>query len=298
MDWDRWVQAYLQYLALDKSLSNNTLFAYERDVQRYVQFLKNHEIHTVEAITPELLQQYASVLGKLGLAASSLARNFSALRGFHKFLIQNGITETNPTAFLETPRLLRKLPEVLTVKEVETILKQPDVDTPSGIRDRAMLEVFYAAGLRVSELIALTQENVFLKEGFIRVLGKGNKERLIPIGRHARQWLQLYLARVRPQLSRGVASRSQVFLNRFGKPFSRMGVWKIVQKYVQAAHIERRVYPHIFRHTFATHLLENGADLRAVQELLGHADISTTQIYTHVNRRYLHEMYRRYHPRS
>ena len=298
MDWERWLQAYLRFLALDKSLSNNTLFAYERDLRRYIQFLKNHGVAQVDAITPTLLQQYAAVLAKLGLAASSLARNFSALRGFHKFLIQNGVAEVNPAAFLETPRQVRKLPEVLTLAEVEAILKQPDVETPAGIRDRAMLEVLYAAGLRVSELIALTQENVFLDDGIIRVLGKGNKERLVPIGRPARHWLTLYLARVRPQLSRGVMSRSQVFLNRAGKPLSRMGVWKILQKYVQAAHIERRVYPHIFRHTFATHLLENGADLRAVQELLGHADISTTQIYTHVNRRYLHEMYRRFHPRS
>ncbi len=298
MDWDHWLAAYLRYLALDKSLSNETQFAYANDLRRYIQFLKNHHITAVEAITPALLQQYAQVLAKLGLAASSLARNFSALRGFHKFLIASEVTRVNPTTFLETPRLTRKLPEVLTLKEVETILKQPDVNTPAGIRDRAMLEVLYAAGLRVSELIALDQDNVFLKEGFIRVIGKGNKERLVPIGREARKWLQLYLARVRPHLSRGVMSRGQVFLNRFGRPFSRMGVWNIVQKYVRAAGIERRVYPHIFRHTFATHLLENGADLRAVQELLGHADIATTQIYTHVNRRYLHEMYRRYHPRS
>ena len=298
MDWDHHLAAYLQYLALEKSLSNETQFAYTNDLRRYIQFLKNHHIISVEAITPALLQQYVQLLAKLGLAATSLARNFSALRGFHKFLILNQVTNTNPTTFLETPRLTRKLPEVLSLKEVETILNQPDVTTPSGIRDRAILEVFYAAGLRVSELIALQQENVFLDEGFVRVIGKGNKERLVPIGREAQHWLRLYLARVRPQLTRGVLSRGQVFLNRFGKPFSRMGVWNIVQKYVRAAGIERRVYPHIFRHTFATHLLENGADLRAVQELLGHADIATTQIYTHVNRRYLHEMYRRYHPRG
>ena len=298
MNWRKWLERYLRYLALEKNLSNNTQFAYQRDLSRYLDFLQQHAITRVETITPSLIQQYNEMLSQLGLAASSLSRNFSALRGFHKFLVLEGITEWNPTELLETPRLQRKLPEVLSLEEMETLLQQPDTDRPTGIRDRTILEVFYGAGLRVSELIRLSIEDVFFEEAIVRVSGKGSKERYVPLGSQARHWLKIYLARVRPLLSRGLSSRSQIFLNRFGKPFSRMGIWKLIQKYVAMAGINKPVYPHIFRHSFATHLLENGADLRAVQEMLGHADISTTQIYTHVTSGYLKEVYRQFHPRA
>ncbi len=298
MNWRKWLERYLRYLALEKNLSNNTQFAYQRDLSRYLDFLQQHAITRVETITPSLIQQYNEMLSQLGLAASSLSRNFSALRGFHQFLVLEGITEWNPTELLETPRLQRKLPEVLSLEEMETLLQQPDTDRPTGIRDRTILEVFYGAGLRVSELIRLSIEDVFFEEAIVRVTGKGSKERYVPLGSQARHWLKIYLARVRPLLSRGLSSRSQIFLNRFGKPFSRMGIWKLIQKYVAMAGINKPVYPHIFRHSFATHLLENGADLRAVQEMLGHADISTTQIYTHVTSGYLKEVYRKFHPRA
>ncbi len=298
MNWRNWLERYIRYLALEKNLSNNTQFSYQTDLNRYIQFLAEKNIDRVEEITPQCIQEYNLLLSRMGLAASSLSRNFSALRGFHKFLILEGVTEWNPTELLETPRLHRKLPQVLTIEEVEAILNQPNVQEPTGIRDRAILEVFYGAGLRVSELIQLKIEDVFFSEELLRVMGKGHKERFVPLGRQAQHWLKRYFARVRPLLTKGLTSRSQVFLNRFGHPFSRMGIWKLVQKYVMQAGIPKTVYPHIFRHSFATHLLENGADLRAVQEMLGHADISTTQIYTHVTQKYLKDIYQQYHPRA
>lgn len=296
--WRAALEKFLNHLALERSLADNTLLSYEKDLQRYLQFLSGRNINAVEAITARDIQDYSELLTGLGLSSNSIARNFSAIRSFHKFLLLAGITQQNPTELLETPRLARKLPEVLSVEEVFAILEAPEIDTPEGTRDRAMLEVLYGAGLRVSELINLKLEQIQFEEEMLRVVGKGNKERFVPLGGQALHWLKMYLGAVRPLLSKGLLSRSQVFLNRFGKPFSRMGVWNIVQKYVLLAGITRRVYPHIFRHSFATHLLENGADLRAVQEMLGHSDISTTQVYTHLTRQYLKEEYKSYHPRG
>jgi len=298
VNWEKLLQEFLRFLALERGLSNNTLFAYEIDISRYLKFLEDQGKRSPQEIKPSDIQDYAAVLYKLGLAPSSISRNFSAIRTFHKFLILNDYAEVNPTDLLETPRLERKLPEVLTFEEITRILEAPDIKTPMGIRDRAILELFYSSGLRVSEVIGLKLENLILNEQIIRIWGKGSKERLVPIGEEALYWLKLYLARVRPQLSKGYSSKNQVFLNRFGKPFSRMGMWKLIQKYAMQAHIDKRIYPHIFRHSFATHLLENGADLRAVQEMLGHADISTTQIYTHITRQYLKDIHHQFHPRG
>ncbi len=298
MNWEKLLDRFIRHLALEKGLADNTLFAYQSDLQRYVQYLKDHRIKKPESITPLLLQQFIGELYDLGLSESSLARNFSALRGFHRFLIREEITRTDPTELLETPRLKRKLPAVLSVEEVEKILEQPDTDTLAGIRDRAMLETLYACGLRVSELLGLTVDAVLLNDQFVRVWGKGSRERFVPLGDEAARWLKIYLGRVRPHLSLGVASRNILFLNLRGKPLSRMGFWKILQKYVRQARIQTEVHPHTFRHSFATHLLENGADLRAVQELLGHQDISTTQIYTHVTTQRLREVYQQHHPRA
>ncbi|MEZ4766765.1 MAG: site-specific tyrosine recombinase, partial [Calditrichia bacterium] len=255
-------------------------------------------IAAVDAIDLHVIQDYTELLSNLGLSASSVARNYSSIRTFHKFLILENITGKNPTELLETPRLARKLPEVLTVDEVIEILESPDIETSDGVRDRAMLEVLYGAGLRVSELIGLKIEHVFFDEELLRVLGKGSKERIVPVGAEALVWTKRYIAITRPMVAKGLESKSQLFLNRFGKPFSRMGIYNIVRKYVDLSGISKRVYPHIFRHSFATHLLENGADLRAVQEMLGHSDISTTQIYTHVKRQYLREEYKTFHPRG
>lgn len=298
MSWDNFLEKYVRHLALEKNLSNNTIFSYETDLKRYIRFLKDNNLSPSGKIPLVTMQNFPEMLWRLGLSAGSVARSFSAIRGFHRFLMAEGVTRENPTELLETPHLSRKLPEVLSLDQISKLMDAPDVEQPMGIRDRAILEIFYGCGLRVSEVIDLRLENVLADEGIIRVIGKGNKERVIPVGEEAVFWTKSYLGRVRPLLARGITSRSQVFLNRFGKPFSRMGMWKLVQKYVHKAGITRHVSPHVFRHTFATHLLENGADLRAVQEMLGHADISTTQIYTHLTNQYLQEVYRECHPRA
>lgn len=298
MAWQELLNSYLRFLALEKGLANNTLFSYERDLTRYLDFLAQKGVRRPEEISAPIVQDFATELGRLGLSSNSVARNFSAVRGFHKYLINEGRAQEDAGLLLETPHLKRKLPEVLSVEEISRILEAPDTELPLGIRDRAILEVFYGSGLRVSEVINLKLDNLLSDESLLRVFGKGSKERIVPLGDEAMYWLKIYLGRTRPGLSCGLDSKNHIFLNRFGKPFSRMGVWKIVRKYVLAANISKRIYPHIFRHSFATHLLENGADLRAVQEMLGHSDISTTQIYTHITGSYLKEVHKSFHPRG
>ncbi len=298
MRWSHILESFLNHLALEKGLADNTLRSYQVDLNRYLNFLQIRGIDSMAAIDLHTIQDYTELLAELGLAASSIARNYSAIRTFHKYLVLDNLASQNPTELLETPRLERKLPEVLSIDEIIQILETPDVEVPDGVRDRAILEMLYGAGLRVSELINLKLENVFWDEEMLRILGKGGKERMVPVGSEALHWTQLYVAMTRPRVAKGLESRSQVFLNRFGRPFSRMGIYNVVRKYADLTGINKHVYPHIFRHSFATHLLENGADLRAVQEMLGHSDISTTQIYTHVTRQYLKEEYKTYHPRG
>ena len=298
MSWKLYLDKFSAHLALERNLTENTLHSYELDLKRYIRFLNQEKIESVSDISANVIQDYTEVLTKLGLSSNSIARNFSSIRSFHKFLVLDGVTDKNPTELLETPRLSRKLPEVLSIEEVTSIIEAPDTDLTMGIRDRAILELLYGAGLRVSELINLKIEHVFSDEELLRVVGKGNKERFVPIGGQALHWLKQYIGIGRPMVAKGLESRSQVFLNRFGRPFSRMGIWNIAQKYVLLANVNRKVHPHIFRHSFATHLLENGADLRAVQEMLGHSDIATTQVYTHVTRQFLKEEYKSYHPRG
>jgi len=298
MDWEKLLARYIRHLALEKGLADNTLLSYETDLARYVHYLADQGIRDSQEIAPLILQQYIAQLYELGLASSSMARNFSAIRGFHQFLVINNLSAFDPSELLETPRLKRRLPEVLSLEEVVSILKQPAVEDILGIRDRAMLEVIYGCGLRISELLGMTVSNLFLEDELVRIVGKGSKERFCPVGEEAIHWLKMYLARSRPLLSKGTTSRNIVFLNRRGQPMSRMGFWKILKKYVQQANIQQEVHPHTFRHCFATHLLDNGADLRSVQELLGHADISTTQIYTHVSHQQLAKIYKKYHPRG
>ncbi len=298
MDWKKLLDKYIRHLALEKALAENTLFAYQNDLARYHTFLKENNITDVEQITPLILQNFIGQLYDAGLSGSSLARNFSALRGWHQFLVLNGWAQNDPTEILETPRLKRSLPAVLSVEEIFGIMDQPDVESALGIRDRAMLEMLYGCGLRISELLNLKMNAVYPDDALVRILGKGGKERFVPIGEEALHWLKIYLGRVRPVMAAGVGSRNVIFLNNRGRPLTRMGFWKILRKYVIQANISTEVHPHTFRHCFATHLLENGADLRSVQELLGHADISTTQIYTHVSRKQLADIYKRYHPRG
>ena len=298
MDWESLLSRYIRHLALEKGLADNTLLSYENDLSRYIIYLQDKKIKGTDQITPLILQAYIGTLYDLGLAGSSMARNFSAIRGFHQYLVSNQLCDSDPSELLETPRLSRKLPKVLSLQEVVAILNQPDTESILGIRDRAMLEVLYGCGLRVSELLTLRINHLYLNDSIIRIHGKGSKERFTPIGEEAIHWLKIYLSRSRSQLSKGTTSKNIVFLNQRGIPMTRMGFWKILRKYVVSAQVEQDVHPHTFRHCFATHLLDNGADLRSVQELLGHADISTTQIYTHVSHQQLAKIYKKYHPRS
>jgi len=289
---------FLNFLRIEKNASKNTVASYQNDLLRYLDYLYNQGIREFSAIKPSHIQGLVYVLGGVGLAASSTARNLSAIRMFHKFLVREGYVEHDPTLNITFPNQPKTLPNALTQFEIEAILEQPSLDRPRGLRDRALIEFLYAAGLRVSELISVSLSDLFFDEGFIRIVGKGSKERLVPIGGQAVHFTTRYLKEVRSGLLRGQERSDRVFLNMRGRPLSRMGVWKILRGYVVKAAIKKDVSPHTFRHSFATHLIEGGADLRAVQEMLGHADISSTQIYTHLDREYLKEVHRSFHPRE
>jgi integrase/recombinase XerD len=291
------VRTFEDALALEEGASPRTIEAYRRDVLRCTAFLRERGVHTIDGITPGLLREFVYSLKDLGLAGSSIRRNMSALRTWFRILLAEGLATQDPTERLDPPQRFRTLPEVLSVDEITRLLAAPALDERLAFRDRAMLELAYGAGLRVSEWIGLAARDVLLEDGLVRVVGKGNKERLVPIGRSAIGAVAVYVRELRPRLERG-AGQGHLFLNGQGKPLTRMGAWKILRKYVELAGIEKPVSPHTLRHSFATHLLEGGADLRAVQEMLGHADIATTQIYTHVDREYLRSVHRQFHPRS
>jgi integrase/recombinase XerD len=290
-------EQFLDYLTLERGLSARTVAAYARDLDRWCREVRARGAAAPEDVTAAHLRAWVFSLKDAGLAASSIRRAQSALRTYYGFLLAEGVVESDPTERLESPALGRRLPECLTHEEVERLLEAPDPDLPLCWRDRAVLELLYATGIRVSELAGLPLRALDTDEGFVTVLGKGSKERLVPVGEPALRALGRYLRDVRPGLDRGRGA-GKVFLNVRGTPLSRMAVWTVVRTSARRAGIRRRVSPHTLRHTFATHLLEGGADLVAVQELLGHADISTTQIYTHVDREYLRDVHRRYHPRA
>ncbi|HEU5174175.1 MAG TPA: site-specific tyrosine recombinase XerD [Gemmatimonadaceae bacterium] len=289
--------SFADFLTLEQGASPRTNEAYLRDIARMVEFATSRAAPGPVDITARLLRDYIYHLKDLGLAPSSIRRNVSALRTYFKFLLADGIVVRDPTERLETPKRWRTLPDVLTQAEIDQILAAPTLDDPLYFRDRALLELAYGAGLRVSEWISLAVRDVMLEEGLVRIFGKGSKERLVPIGRQAIGATAVYLRELRPRLERG-EGKGLVFLNARGQPLTRMGAWKILKRHVERTGIEKHVSPHTLRHSFATHLLEGGADLRAVQEMLGHADISTTQIYTHVDREYLRSVHRQYHPRG
>ncbi|MFQ5648465.1 MAG: site-specific tyrosine recombinase XerD [bacterium] len=292
------LQEFLSFLRIEKNAASNTINSYRHDLKRYIQLLQEQSLERFEDVEPHHILDALARLSDKQLAATTQARNLSAIRMFHQFLVREGLAETNPASLVNFPRLKKYLPHALNQHEIESILNQPDVSTPKGLRDKAMLEFLYAAGLRISELLAMRLPNLFFDEGFIRVLGKGSKERIVPIGQQAIDCTKLYLSKVRPVIARPSKSSSFVFLNWRGGQLSRMGFWKILKQYVAMTGTDRRISPHTFRHSFATHLIEGGADLRAVQEMLGHADISTTQIYTHLDREYLKEVHRSFHPRE
>lgn len=294
------LRLFLQFLKLEKGLAENSLLSYENDVTRYLNFLHyTLRLNDLGAVTLLHIEDYLSELTAIGLSPSTIARNISSIRGFHEFAVMENYCKANPAELVELPKLTKKLPDVLNIDEVQQILDTPDTSTPAGIRDAAILESLYGTGMRVSELVDLSLDQLFFEIGFIKVIGKGSKERLIPIGDVAQKAIRKYLDHARP-LFAGDKNKSQnkVFLNQRGGPISRMSIWNIVQKATKDAGIQKKVYPHIFRHSFATHLLEGGADLRAVQEMLGHVSILTTEIYTHVDRSYLHQVHKEFHPRA
>jgi integrase/recombinase XerD len=285
------------FLSLEKGSSMRTREAYRRDIERLITYAAMRGSANPAALTGKLLRDFIYHLKDLGLSPASIRRNVSAARTYFRFLLGEGVLVHDPSERLETPKRWRSLPDVLTVADVERLLAAPSLDEPMAFRDRALLELAYGAGLRVSEWISLPIRDVALEEGVVRVFGKGNKERLVPIGRRAIGAVAIYLRELRPKLERG-GGKGILFLNTRGTPLSRMGAWKILRHHVKTAGLTKHVTPHTLRHSFATHLLEGGADLRAVQEMLGHADISTTQIYTHVDREYLRSVHRQFHPRS
>jgi integrase/recombinase XerD len=295
---EEFLKEYLVHLKLEKNLSVNTISSYRNDLTAFLSFLKDKNIIDPSEVNSEHISSFFKLLNELGLSGTSSARYFSSLKGFFLFLIKNKYILKNPIEKISAPKLSKKLPSVLDVSEVEKILSQPDISDKFGLRDKAMLELFYACGTRVSELINLKISDLFFSDEIIRVFGKGSKERLIPIGSSAIKWINDYLKLSRPLLMKKSKSENYLFLNSRSSKLSRMGVWKIIDRYVKEAGIEKEVHPHTFRHSFATHLLEGGADLRAVQEMLGHADISTTQIYTHIDRDYIKQVHKQYHPRG
>lgn len=288
---------FINFLRLERGLSENTIEAYNRDLERYTILLTSRGKNGPRKASLDDVSALLHLLGDLGLDGSSVARNLTSVRMFHRFLLAEGESDRDPTENLKPPRLGRKLPSVLTIQEVECLITAPDVNRNLGLRDRALMEILYGAGLRVSELIGLDRSHLIFDLEVVRVVGKGNRERVVPVGSEAKVWVNAYLDQVWPDLYKS-SSGGRVFLNWRGETISRMGVWKLLSGYVRKVGINKRVSPHTLRHSFATHLLEGGADLRAVQEMLGHADISTTQIYTHVDREYLKEVHRTFHPRA
>ena len=295
---EMFLKEYLAHIKLEKNLSKNTVSSYKNDITAFISYLKNKGKEDPSIISSNDIGGFFKTLNELGLSGSSSARYFSSLKGFFLYLLKNKYILKNPIEKITAPKIAKRLPGVLDVNEIDRILSAPDVNDKLALRDKAMLELVYACGTRVSELIDLKVNDLFFDDEIIRVFGKGSKERLIPIGSSAIEWVGEYLKKSRPLLMKKSKSENNLFLNSRGSKLSRMGVWKIIDRYVKEAGIEKDVHPHTFRHSFATHLLEGGADLRAVQEMLGHADISTTQIYTHVDRDYIKQVHKQYHPRG
>ncbi|GAB4131657.1 MAG: site-specific tyrosine recombinase XerD [Ignavibacteriales bacterium] len=292
------INEYLNYLRLEKNLSDNSVTSYKNDLTNFVNFLEDINFTDFNNVDTSVLTKYLRFLDQKKLANASVSRNLSSLKGFFKYLIQSQYIENNPMESFQSVKTKRKLPQVLSVEEIDKILAAPDVSTITGLRDKLLLEICYSSGLRVSEVINLKINDIYLNEEVLRILGKGNKIRLVPIGSVAQKWLKEYLINSRPSLEKKMKSGNILLLNTRGTKLSRMGVWKIFKKYAIEAGINKEIHPHTFRHSFATHLVEGGADLRAVQEMLGHSDISTTQIYTHIDREFIKQVYRDFHPRG
>lgn len=299
MNWSSHIKQFENYLKLERSLSQNSIDAYVHDVEKLEQFvgIKKWDISPLK-ITSKQLQAFLEYINELGMSAYSQARILSGLKAFYKYLIFEELISTDPTALIEGPKIGRKLPDTLDYSEIEKLLSAIDLSTPEGARNRAMLEVLYSSGLRVSELVELRIASVYFDIGFLRVIGKGNKERLVPVGREALKYLKIYLEEIRVHIPIKESFSSYVFLNRFGKKLTRVMVFLVIKGLAAKIGLKKSISPHTFRHSFATHLIEGGADLRAVQEMLGHESITTTEIYTHLDRDYLRQVVQQFHPRS
>ncbi|MBO0423019.1 site-specific tyrosine recombinase XerD [Enterococcus plantarum] len=289
---------YLHNLQIERGLSLNTRKSYERDLHKYFAFLKEQKVETWQVIDRYIIMEYLQTLHNENNASATIIRMISTLRGFHQFLRQERYTDHDPMQHIDSPKKAQKLPSTLSIEEVTTLIETPDTTKPLGIRNRTILEVMYATGLRVSELVDLKIGDLHLSIGLLQTIGKGDKERIIPLGDYAIQWIEKYLEEARPILIKKNQNETHLFVNHHGNSLSRQGVWKNLKQIVQEAGINKTITPHTLRHSFATHLLENGADLRIVQELLGHADISTTQIYTHITKQRMADVYKQHFPRA
>ncbi|MBU4346147.1 MAG: site-specific tyrosine recombinase XerD [Candidatus Omnitrophica bacterium] len=290
------VDTFLNYLSVERGLAGNTIVAYGRDLSTYIGFLIGRNKDALSKTTRNDITNFMLYQKDKGLSTNSISRQLAAVKVFYRFLVRERLLKDNPSSLIDSPKLWKKIPDTLSLNEVKALLNQPNIRDTQGIRDKAILEAFYATGMRVSEAVNLKLDNVNLNIGFLRCIGKGNKERVIPVGKKAIGSIRRYLEISRPQLLKKKESEF-LFLNRFGKRISRQSLWKIIKRYARQARIKKPIKPHTLRHSFATHLLEGGADLRSVQEMLGHANISTTQIYTHINKDRLKTIHRTFHPR-
>jgi integrase/recombinase XerD len=294
---NRRIDDFINYLAVERGLALNTLEAYSRDLNRYADFFRCRGIENCAEVTPEGIIDFLVKLREDGLVSNSINRALAAVRGFNKYLMGKDLVKENPVSHIELSKVWMRLPDTVSREDMNALLTAPGTRTPLSVRDTAILEFLYATGIRVSELIQLTVRDIHWQVGYCRVIGKGDKERIVPIGENARRYLLRYLEEVRPKFLKRIEEQV-LFLNREGNGFSRQGLWKLVRKYARKTGLSKKIHPHTFRHSFATHLLEGGADLRSVQMMLGHSDISTTQIYTHVTRERLKEIHKAYHPRG
>jgi integrase/recombinase XerD len=299
MNWDKLSQQFANYLKLERSLSDNSVQAYVRDVAKLKQFIdiSNLEV-SPQKVSTQLIQSFLRHIGELGLSAYTQSRMLTGIKAFYDFLVYEEIISSNPAHLIDSPKTGRKLPEVLSLIEIEQLFNAIDHSSPEGQRNRAILEVLYSSGLRVSELINLKLSNIYFDVGFLRVVGKGNKERLVPIGKSAIKYMKIYINDIRPRAAVQPGFENFAFLNRRGKGLTREMIFTITKNLASKAGIKKKISPHTFRHSFATHLIEGGADLRAVQEMLGHVSITTTEIYTHLDREYLKQIIQEFHPRS
>ena len=289
---------FIYYLAVERGLAENTLTAYKIDLQNFLSFCQDKQVNSWVGTEKNTILMYLMYLKKQNMSPATISRRLAALKSFFRFLINEQIVEFSPTESMEAPKLSQKLPNVLTTSEVEILLTQPKISQPIGIRDKAMLELLYATGIRVSELVDLDMDHISTKEQFIRCYGKGSKERIVPLGNISARFVEEYIQKGRVKLIKKAHETVALFLNHHGQRLTRQGFWKIIKKYGRQGNINKQITPHTLRHSFATHLLENGADLRSVQEMLGHADIATTQIYTHLTKTRLKEVYKKSHPRA